>query len=339
MRGAILAVAMLAGAGAIAADDARVVAGRDLATFLPPPGVAVENYRNAGYRLTRNADGTISVAVDLAPVESRDPLPELSPSETVNPVSVLARALVAGSRSRYEAASRVLGWVATRVGYRLDRAADQSPEAVLERRDAYCTGSARLTVALLAAVGIQAREVPGYVVEAVPGGPAAGFHRWVEVRFDDRGWIFSDPMTSHHFVPATYLRLADDSLASPPGHGALLDRRSEIREIDLLPDRAPSGRSVRVRPNDSARRAAALALRLDPAVTGRAFLEGGGQRRRLELAGGEGIFLGLEPGEYLLRVEAGGRVAARKRLTFRNRVLAELEVPVAEGMQESGRIR
>jgi len=146
-------------------------------------------------------------------------------------------------------------------------------------------------------------------------------------------------MTSHHFVPATYLRLADQTLLAPPADGALLDRRAEIREVDLLPDRAPSGRRLRIRPNDGSRRAAALAVRLEPAVAGRAVLVGGGLERQLEMTAGRGTFLGLEPGQYILRIEAGGRVAARKKLTFRNRILAELEVPVAHGVEESGRIR
>ena len=50
---------------------------------------------------------------------------------------------------------------------------------------------------------------------------------------------------------------------------------------------------------------------------------------------GRGVFLGLEPGRYELRIEAAGRLAARKQLTFRNRVLAELEVPIDENRPES----
>jgi hypothetical protein len=58
-------------------------------------------------------------------------------------------------------------------------------------------------------------------------------------------------------------------------------------------------------------------------------------RRSLELPDGRGVFLGLEPGRYELRIEAAGRLAAWKQLTFRNRVLAELEVPVDDSRTES----
>jgi transglutaminase-like putative cysteine protease len=96
----------------------------------------------------------------------------------------------------------------------------QDAPTVLRRRTAYCTGTARLAVALLTAVGIEAREVPGYVYASAGSDDVRpGFHRWIEVRYPDRGWAFSDPLASQHFVPATYLRLAAESLevAPPPG--------------------------------------------------------------------------------------------------------------------------
>jgi len=311
-----------------AAREARVVSGTDLTTLVAPTAAQVAGYSNQGYRLTVNDDGTASVEVDLAPLASHQPFDPDAARQGSDPVSRLARALTAGALTRYEATSKVLGWISAHVAYRLDRSADQSAESVLERRTAFCTGYARLAVALLEASGIEAREVPGYVVEAVPGGPPVGFHRWIEVRFEDRGWVYSDPMVSHHFVPATYLRLASEELNGSPGRGQLLDRRDRIRDVDLFASPYPTLAPLRVRPNDDSRRAAALAVRLERAVDGRAILDGGGLRRQLRLAEGEATFLGLEPGQYDLRIEAAGRLTAHKRLTFRNRVLAELEIPV-----------
>lgn len=306
---------------------ARVVDGRDEATLLPPPGVVVHDYDNHGYRLRRNGDGTVSVRVDLAPLASRAPF-EPPRGDRSDPVGRLAAALTAGAREQYEAVSRVLAWVSDNIEYDLDREADQSAERVLERRSAYCTGIARLTVALLASVGIEAREVPGYVVERTRWGPPPGFHRWVEVRYPDRGWVFSDPVATHHFVPATYLRLADDRLEGAPGSGALVDRDDRGREIDLWSWNGSGREGLRVRANDPGRRSAALVVRLRPEVAATAILEGEGVRRVLDVAGGSATFLGLEPGRYELRVEHAGRRAAWKRLTFRDRVLAEIEVPV-----------
>jgi len=337
VRALAAAVALLAlalprpGAGA----EARVVAGSDAAEISPPAGAVVRPYENAGYRLTLAPDGATRVEVDLGPIGSRAPfaLPAADGGATVSRV---ARAIAAGSGGRYEAVSRLLAWVAANVSYDLDRAADQAPEAVLERRTAYCTGLARLSVALLGAVGIEAREVPGYVAEPVPGGPGAGFHRWIEVWYPDRGWVFSDPISSHHFVPATYLRIDDPRLESYPGAGLLVAREDRMQDVDLAPGPAPV-RPFRVRPNEGTRQAAALLVRLAPAVEGAATLEGAtGGVRTVSLAGGRGVFLGLEPGRYELKVRTAGRLAAWKRLTFRDRVLAELEVPVEDGRGEGG---
>lgn len=306
---------------------ARVVDGRDEATLLPPPGAVVLDYENHGYSLRRNGDGTVSVRVDLAPLASRAPFASRG-ADVSDPVGRLAAALTAGAGEQYDAVSRVLAWVSDNIEYDLDREVDQSAESVLERRSAYCTGIARLTVALLASVGIEAREVPGYVVVGTRWGPPPGFHRWVEVRYPDRGWVFSDPVATHHFVPATYLRLADDRLEGAPGTGSLVDRDDRGREIDLWTWNGTGREGLRVRANDAGRRAAALVVRLRPEVDATAILEGEGSRRVLDVAGGSATFLGLEPGRYELRVEHAGRRAAWKRLTFRDRILAEIEVPV-----------
>lgn len=332
-----LALAALGMASAVGAQPARVVAGRDLATVVPPPGVALEEYANSGYRLVLNGDGSATIEVDLEPLRSRGGFASPSVDGSASETGRLAAALTAGARDRYEAVSRVLGWLRSNVAYVLDRGLDQSAEAVLARRTAYCTGYARLAVGLLTEVGIEAREVPGYVFEGVAGGPPAGFHRWIEVWFPDRGWVFSDPMASHHFVPATYLRLADDRLVGEPVPGRLVDRIDDVLEVDVRFWAFGAGAgTVRVRANDDQRRSAALALRLEPGVDGEAFLEGGGVTRRLALPGGRGVFVGLEPGSYELRVEARGRLAARKRVTFRDRVLASLELDAGPGSGESG---
>jgi hypothetical protein len=328
-------VALALGLTCATAEGATVVAGVDHAVVLPPAGVVVRPYENDGYRLQVLPDGSARIEVSLAPVESRTPFAASAPSRRdPGAVASVARALTAGEHERYGAVEKILTWVGGNVAYDLDRAADQSPERVLERRAGYCTGIARLTVALLESVGIEAREVPGYVVESQSGGPPAGFHRWIEVFYPDRGWVFSDPVASHQFVPATYLRLDDDRLAETPGVGRLLARESEVREIDEWPGSDAAG-TLRVRPNDGRRRAAALELRLAPALPAEATLEGEGIRRSIRLPDGRGVFLGLEPGRYQLRVEAAGHLAARKMLTFRDRVLAQLEVPMDDSRPES----
>ncbi|MFN7940650.1 MAG: transglutaminase-like domain-containing protein [Thermoanaerobaculia bacterium] len=327
---AILAATLLA---AGAARAATTVAGADRARLLPPAGVEVEPYANDGYRLSL-ADGVAEVRVEVEPLASTAGFAApAGPART--PLARLARALTAGARSRYEAVSRLLSWVSANVRYDLDRARSQEPEAVLGRRSAYCTGFAALTVALLSEAGIESREVAGYVVEDLPNGPRSGYHRWVEVFYPDRGWVFSDPMATHHFVRATYLRLASDRIAGgEPGGALLLERDDRLEAIDLYP--AAGGLAIEARPNGAGRNAAALGVTLGGRLAGEAVLEGQGMRRTLDLPRGRGTFLGLEPGRYELKVLQGGALAAWKQVVFLGRVHATIEVPVVGGLTGGG---
>jgi hypothetical protein len=137
--------------------------------------------------------------------------------------------------------------------------------------------------------------------------------------------VFSDPVASHQFVPATYLRLADERLELAPGKGVLLARRDGLEDVDLAPEAPPR---VRVRANGEARSSAALIVILAGGEAGEALLAGEGVTRTIRIDGGRGRFLGLAPGSYELKVNAGGRLAGWKRLLFRAPVLAEVTIPV-----------
>jgi len=312
------------GAGAVSAAGAgRYVSGTDQSRVVPPAGAVIQPYANAGYEL-RFVAGAIEVRVDLEPLESSAPYQAPAADRDGRLVGI-ARDLTADATTRYQAVTSLLGWVRENVRYELDRTKPQDPLAVLERGSAYCTGIARLSVALLRAAGIEAREVPGYVLEDLASGPRAGFHRWVEVYYPDRGWVFSDPVATLNYVPASYVRLADERLQESPGDGRIVAREARIAEIDRA-----SGvpEQVRVRRNGSEREAAALVVLLDGATRGEAILEGPDGRRVAPIVGGEGRILGLEPGSYILRVEAAGRTAARKSIVFHAPVLAEVTIPV-----------
>lgn len=304
-----------------------VVAGSDRARILLPPGVEVSPYSNQGYSL-RIEDGVATVDVDLAPLHSRA---TFQPTLRAEPTAIerLAGSVTWGSRTQHEAANRLLAWIAGNVRYRLDRSESQEASVVLERRSAYCTGYARLAVALLAAVGIEAREVAGYVAGERPGNGGAGFHRWIEVRYPDRGWVFSDPLASLGFVDATYLRFASDRLSAPaPGEGLVIERNDRTLAVDIAPETPAT--SLRMRANDESRAAAALVVRLESGREAQAELTGFNVRRAIRLPGGRGTFLGLEPGRYEVRVHEGGRLAAWKNVTIRDRILAQLDIPRSE---------
>ncbi len=300
-------VAVAACAAADTAWAGMAVEGLDRARLLAPAGAAVEAYANSGYRITVR-DGEILVEVETSPLASAAAFlpPPARPAEDA--VARLARALTTGAVTRYEAVSRVLGWVSRSVRYELDRSLPQEPEAVLARRSAYCTGTARLSVALLAAVAVEAREVAGWVAER--SGPAVGYHRWIEVRYPDRGWVFSDPSTTHHFVPASYVRLASERVGAEGG-GLLLERHDRTTAVDVYAAGAPG---TRARRNSPRQLAASLRVVTDGERAGVAVLEGGGLRRTLRLAAGDGVFLGLGPGRYRLELRLGGERLERQLL-------------------------
>lgn len=293
----LLAAAPAAAAGGLAVD------GHDAARILPPPGAEVADYENAGYRLTFR-DGEARVEVDASPLGSTAAFtpPRRAAAE---PVARLARALTSDAATQYDAISRLLGWVARHVEYRLDREAPQTAEAVLARRSGYCTGVARLTVALLRAAGLEAREVAGYVADDGSRAHATGYHRWIEAYLPDRGWVMSDPLASHHWVPATYVRLASGELRLADGlAGALLERADRVTVVDLARGAAPG---VTVRRNTPRRLAAALDVEVEGALAGRAVLVGPATLYRHDLVDGAATFVGLEPGRYQLRLELPGR--------------------------------
>ncbi len=301
--------------GEASALGARAIEGADKVRALPPAGAQIVDYRNAGYELRWVGD-EITIEVETGPLDSQTRF-EPARRPATGPIERLAAGLTADAGTTYDAVSRILGWVARHLEYDLDRSQPQTAEAVLERRSGYCTGVARLTVALLEAAGIDAREVAGYVVGSVPGRPS-GYHRWIEAYLPDRGWVFSDPLATHHYVPATYLRLAAEDLEVELGtEGLLLERQDTIATVDLYPQ-APPG--VTARRSSARQLAAALRVRLEDQSTGTAVLEGPSARWTHALIDGKTTFVGLDPGSYLLRLSLPGRGLFESPVELPNRV-------------------
>lgn len=310
--------------------DGLAIEGRDVARLLPPKGAVVTAYENNGYQLRWQGDEVV-VEVTAAPLASKAPY-RSPPARSAggDPLARLALRVTTGSKTQVEAASRLLNWVARNIEYSLDRQAAQSATAVLERRSGYCTGIARLTVALLQAAGIRAREVAGYVYGRSAGfapgfGPAQGYHRWIEIHYSDVGWVFSDPLTSHNWVPASYLRLGSEQLDLAGGvDGLLLERRDQIGPVDLYPGGALG---VRARRNGERQLAGALSVQVEDFEVGLASLEGVGLRRNHSLVRGAATFVGLDPGQYLLRLQVAGLPAYEREIAVVGRERLTLSVP------------
>jgi hypothetical protein len=324
VRALLLAASLLLLGGPRLAAQAVAVEGVDEIEATAVAGLPVAAYENLGYRL--EVDGErLRVTAEIAPLGSTAPFalppaPAAAAATALTSRAQLARAIAAGATTRYQAVSQVLGWVSRNVEYSLDRTQPQEADAVLARRSGYCTGIARLTVALLAELAIEAREVPGYVLPGRSGG-AAGFHRWIEVSYPDRGWVFSDPLSFHHYVPARYVRLAASAVPEAADAVRPGSRRDELVPVDVYPPAAPG---VRARKNTGDQLAAALRVvvaRSDLApAAGTAVLEGRGYRRTRALEDGASTFLGLEPGAYTLRLQLPGKAPLEQQVQLPGRV-------------------
>ncbi len=322
------------------------VEGMDRSRLLAPAGAHITPYSNTGYRLEVIGD-EVRVEVDASPLISnsrfqplkpearskdRDREPQKGPaserqvgSQGADAISRLARGVTAGADTQYEATSRILGWVARHIEYNLDRQQPQDSESVLKRRSGYCTGVARLTVSMLESVGIESREVAGYVVGG-GGGGAQGYHRWIETFLPDRGWVFSDPLSTHHYVPATYIRLGSEMVVPEQGlEGLLLERRDEVDTVDVFPLAAPG---VTARRNSERQLAATLSVRLEDQSHGIAVLTGKASRMTHALVDGGTTFVGLDPGNYELRLLLPGRGVLERQVDLPGLIRKTLSLPV-----------
>lgn len=219
---AFLLAAALAGADAPAGQTAVYrVLGQDARVF--------DQYDNDGYSMAVAGTGDggleLTVRVSDAPLGSTAPWPIRVAGESPAPVAaperdVFARRAVASCHTQEEAVRQLLLAVAGEVTYDPDRLRLQDPAAVFASRRAYCVGFADLAVDLLRRIGISARTVQGVLVcanECDGYEPAVGgaYHRWIEVYYPDRGYVFSDPSASVNGVDARYIPFDRRLLAKP----------------------------------------------------------------------------------------------------------------------------
>lgn len=208
-------------AGSAAADEVASYRGQGDAARL------FEQYDNDGYSLAVLPGGEgiveLSVRVSDSPLESRAPFPTGLRRETLSPApdrDAFASRLVAGATTQADAVERILSGLAAFVRYDPDRVRRQEPSAVFAERRANCVGLSELAVDLLRRVGISARTVQG-VLRTEPGSASydaaigGAYHRWIEVYYPDRGYVFSDPSASVNGVDARYLPFSRRAYVRP----------------------------------------------------------------------------------------------------------------------------
>ncbi len=127
-----------------------------------------------------------------------------------------ANELVRGATTQYDAVQRILAWVVDHMRYVLN---PPSYDALYSYRTGKgnCQNFSHLTAALLRSVGIPARIVNGvtlkrpYEIETPQGTLimkiAQGRHSWIEVYFEDLGWVPFDPQQTQLFVSNRFIRI------------------------------------------------------------------------------------------------------------------------------------
>lgn len=249
------AVAMFAGAlaaAAAAADEIAVyrASGPDAGLF--------DQYDNDGYSLAvaPAADGKLElrVRVSAGPLESRAPFPTQNARDGALPSSpdrdAFARALAGDATTQAVAVERILAGLASAVRYDADRTRRQDPASVFATRRAHCVGYSELAVDLLRRAGISARTVQG-ILRTKPGsdgweGRIGGvYHRWIEIFYPDRGFVFSDPFSSINSVDARYVPFGRRALERP--RGLTLTQLESSGRLDYPLLRLPEA-TLRVRP-------------------------------------------------------------------------------------------
>jgi len=209
---------------------ASVAAGQQVAHYRASGHDAslLEQYDGDGYSLqvAADSDGSLDLTVRVsdAPLASEAPFPTRTGPDPKLPAApdrdAFARRAVEGSQTQAEAVRRVLLAVASEVRYDPDHTRRQDPAAVFASRRAYCVGLSELAVDLLRRVGINARSVQG-ILRTEPDNPAwdaaigGAYHRWIEVYYPDRGFVFSDPARSINGVNARYIPFASRALVRP----------------------------------------------------------------------------------------------------------------------------
>ncbi|HVE66688.1 MAG TPA: transglutaminase-like domain-containing protein [Thermoanaerobaculia bacterium] len=189
-----------------------------------------DQYDNDGYSLAvlpaRGGAVELVVTISDSPLESRAPFPTgLRREPTLVPApdrDAFVERLVLGATTQTAAVERLLAGLAARVVYDPDRVRRQDPAAVFRERRANCVGLSELAVDLLRRAAIRARTVQGVLKgepatssydEAVGG----AYHRWIEVHYPDRGFVFSDPSASINGVDARYLPFSGRAFSRPKG--------------------------------------------------------------------------------------------------------------------------
>ncbi len=141
-----------------------------------------------------------------------------------------AEQVVASASTQQEAIEKLVSYVRDTVSYQLGTSTD--PVDVLRNGRAFCEGYANVFAMLCRVIGIPARKVscyipPGHMWGLGGSGGSGGFHAYVDVYYDDKGWVSYDPQNSVHFVDPFHI-------VGFPRNGARLNQLQTTDEREFL---------------------------------------------------------------------------------------------------------
>ncbi len=226
-------------AGASSTDGARVVMGRQQCMFLSRSAnesFRFPEYKNNGYiQKVDNLEGSNQITVQVRNSQLSSKMKARRVPKLPAPLRDLEQELNEARGGRLaDQVSILIHWVRQEIEWESEVVSDQSPAAVLDRKAGNCVGLSNLTLYVLGKMGVEARYVTGIAFKQEDSVKlnlkGNVLHRWVEIRYDDVGWVFCDPAGKVNFVDATYMVLGVQGLHPLP---ELLDQAVDT-QIELI---------------------------------------------------------------------------------------------------------
>lgn len=129
---------------------------------------------------------------------------DISP-ESIQYITEKALDITRNAKTQQEAVELIMEYVRANVDYSLSGSRD--PASVLRYGKAYCVGYANAAIYLVRSLGIPAKNISCWMP---PGhdwgsGNSGGNHAYLDVYYNDKGWVSYDPQHSVHFVDPYHL--------------------------------------------------------------------------------------------------------------------------------------
>jgi transglutaminase-like putative cysteine protease len=173
--------------------------------------------------VTETSDAPVGSLAPEERIEADDPEIRAKAQEILGAVTGFSPNL-----TRWQAATQVADWVYGNISYVTTFG---GAKQTLASRKGDCAPHSFLMTALLRAVGVPCRPVPGLLLT----GNIAGQHLWVEVYLGEKiGWVPIDPTSGEiATMGATHIRARDGAWMLAPGFGPIKVKivRTEMRPL------------------------------------------------------------------------------------------------------------